>query len=336
MSTLLRVHFESLTDRAVFHITEARLAQLRAAHGEAFAGVQVSRGEDLAGIAGALADAQVLVTSEFVLSHPRFPLRDLATAAPHLRWIHVTNAGIEKLLPLDWLPPAVTLTNSRGAHAIKAREYATMTLLMLNTQLPRMAANQRQSKWEKVHTTAIAGKTLCVVGAGNLGEAFAHSARALGLRVIGVRRSGEARPEFDRMFTPDRLLEALREAEFVAACVPLTPETQGMFGEREFAAMKPDAGFVNVARGKVVDHDALRVALESGHLSGAVSDVFPVEPLPADSWIWGLPNFVMTPHVAMDDPENFLMRCMDIAAGNLVRMRKGEGLRNVVDPVRGY
>lgn len=332
----MHVHFESVTDRPTFLITDAVLDNARKDHPAAFQGLQVTRGEGLAGLPQQLKTAQALVCAEFVLSHPQFPLRDLAQAAPQLRWIHVTNAGIEKLLPLEWLPQGVTLTNSRGAHAPRVREYASMALLMLNTKLPRMLFNQRQSKWEKVHTTAITGKRLCVVGAGNLGEAFAAEGRRLGLHVVGVRRTAQPREGFDQVVGPDRMLEAIADADFVVASVPLTPQTVNLFGEREFAAMKRGASFVNVARGKVVDHLALARALESGHLAGAMVDVLPVEPLPADSPIWHLPNFVMTPHVALDDAGNYLARCLDIGMDNLARLRDGQALRNVVDRQLGY
>lgn len=332
----MQVHFESVTDKPTFLITEAVLASLRDSHGAALQGVQVTRGEGVADIAASLAQADALVAAAFVLSHPDFPLRELATVAPRLRWIHVTNAGVEKLLPLDWLPPQVTLTNSRGAHAPRVREYAAMSLLMLNTRLPRMITNQAHARWEKVHTTCIAGKTLCVVGAGHLGEAFGEEAQRLGLHVVGVRRSGEPRPGFDRMVTPDALHAALADADFVVACVPLTPATQHLFGDAEFAAMKPGASFVNVARGEVVDHGALGRALASGHLAGAMVDVLPQEPLPQDSPLWRLPSFVMTPHVALDDAGHFLARCLGIAMDNLVRLRAGRPLLNVVDRERGY
>lgn len=332
----MHLHFESVADRPTFCISAAVFAALRERHGDALAGTTSTRGEGLVGLAGHLAQADALVAAEFVLAHPAFPLRDLAAAAPRLRWIHITNAGIEKLLPLDWLPPGVTLTNSRGAHAPRVREYAAMSLLMLNSALPRMIGNQAQQRWEKVHTSAIAGKRLCVVGAGNLGEGYAQEAQRLRLQVVGVRRSGQPRPGFDRVVGPDALLEVLGEADFVVVCVPLTPQTEGMFGQREFAAMKRGAGFVNVARGKVVDHEALGRALASGHLSGAMVDVLPLEPLPPDSPIWRLPNLVMTPHVALDDAGHYLERCLAIGMDNLARLREGRPLRNVVDPQLGY
>ena len=332
----LRVHFESLTSRPVFRITEAQLADAIGRHPDIGARLDVSRGEDLEDLAPALPEIDVLVASEFVLSHPAFPLRDLARAAPRLKWMHVTNAGIEKLLPLAWLPKSMKLTNSAGAHFIKAKEFAAMALLMLNAQLPRIIGNQAQRKWEKVLTPTVAGKTLCVVGVGELGLAFVTEGKRLGLEVIGVRRSGRARAGVDRMYPTAEVGDALSQADFVVVSTPLTADTEGLIGAREFARMRPGVGFVNVARAKVVDYAALQESLRSGHVSGAILDVFHPEPLPAESDLWQTPNLVMMPHVAMDDSENFLARCLDIGFENLARHPQGRRLKNVVNPARGY
>jgi phosphoglycerate dehydrogenase-like enzyme len=334
--TKLRVHFESLNSRPVFLITDTQVKDGFQRHPGIEAGLEVSRGEDLQDLPAVLLDIDVLIASEFVLAHPEFPLRDLKRAAPRLQWMHVTNAGIEKLLPLNWLPKGVKLTNSAGAHFPKAKEFAAMTLLMLNAQLPRMVHNQRQSKWEKVLTPTVAGKTLCVVGVGQLGLAFVAEGRRLGLKVIGVRRSGRARPGVDRMYSTTEVGDAVAQADFVVVSAPLTPDTEGMIGAKEFARMRPGVGFVNVGRAKVVDYAALQENLRSGHVSGAILDVFYPEPLPAESDLWQTPNLVMMPHVAMDDTDRFLARCLDIGFENLGRHLRGKRLKNVVNPAKGY
>ncbi len=332
----LRVHFESLTARPTFHISEERLEEALERHPEIAAQLEPSRGEDLERLDEVLPETDVLIASEFVLAHPRFPLKDLARAAPRLKWMHVTNAGIEKLLPLTWLPRGVKLTNSAGAHFGKAKEFAAMALLMLNAQLPRILTNQAQRKWEKVLSPTIAGKTLCVVGVGELGLAFVAEGRRLGLRVIGVRRSGRPRAGVERMYPTTALDEALSQADFVVVSMPLTGETEGLIGRPQFAAMRPGAGFINVARAKVVDYEALKECLRSGHVGGAILDVFYPEPLPPEDDLWQTPNLVMMPHVAMDDSVNFLAHCLDIGFDNLGRHLQGRRLKNVVDPRKGY
>jgi phosphoglycerate dehydrogenase-like enzyme len=332
-----RVHFENLTAKPpVFHITAARLRAARRRHADIAGRVTITRGSDLATLPERLASLDVLVTSYDVITHPRFPRARLAQAAPRLAWIFVTSAGIEKLLPLDWLPAGVRLVNASGAHRDKAREFALMSLLMLNAQVPRMTANQRAARWESLFTPSIAGKTVCLVGTGEIGSAYAWAARRLGLRVIGVRRSARPHPGVDRMVPLARLHAALGAADFVVTSAPLTPATAGLFDAAAFAAMRPGAGFINVGRGGVVDHAALVAALRSGQVGNAVLDVYPAEPLPPDSPLWQAPNLVMVPHVAMDDADRFLDRCLDIAFENVGRHLGGRPLRNVVDPVRGY
>jgi phosphoglycerate dehydrogenase-like enzyme len=332
-----RVHFENFTDKpAVFHITRPRLQAAIRRHPEVAARAAISHGKNLDTLDKWLPEIEVLVTSYDVITHPQFPQHNLAKAAPKLRWILLTSAGIEKVLPLDWLPSAVKLINVRGAHRKKATEFAQMSLLMLNAKLPRMGSNQRAARWESLFTPSIAGKTLCLIGVGNLGGVFAEQAQRLGLKVLGVRRSGKSHPAVDRMYPLSRLREAIGKSDFVVATAPLTPDTEGLIGKREFAAMKPGTGFMNVGRGGVIDHDALRSALRSGALSGAILDVYPQEPLPPSSPLWNTPNLIMIPHVAMDDVDRFLAICLDLAFENLERYIAGKPLKNVVDPKLGY
>ncbi len=332
----VKVHFESLSARPVFRISAPVLEAALARHPEIGGRIEASRGEDLAGFPAALAEAEVLIASEFVLAHERFPRADLARAAPRLRWMHVTNAGIEKLLPLDWLPRRIKLTNSAGAHFPKAKEFAAMALLMLNAGVPRMLSNQSRRSWEKVHSPTIAGKTLCVVGVGQLGLAFVAEGRRLGMRIVGVRRSGKPRPGVDRMHATGEIGAAVAGADFVVVSAPLTPDTENLVGAEAFARMKRGAGFVNVGRARVVDYGALQAALESGQVGGAILDVFSPEPLPPESDLWAAPNVVIMPHVAMDDSEHFLERCLDIGFENLARELAQRRLKNVVNPKRGY
>jgi len=332
----VRAHFESLLSRPVFHISARELAAAKRRHPETAARVTISRGEDLAGFPRRLRNVDVLIAAEFVLSHPKFPLRDLARAAPRLRVIHVTNAGIERLLPLDWLPQSVKLTNSSGAHFAKACEFAAMSIIALNARLPEMIGNQAQRRWIKVLSGGVAGKTLCVVGVGAVGRAFAQEGKRMGMTVLGVRRSGKSAPYVDRMYPVADLKTALGKADFVAVSAPLTPETRFLIGAPEFRAMRDGAGFINVGRGRVVDTKALQAGLRSGRISGAIVDVFDPEPPPSDSDLWATPNLFMTPHVGLDDAEHFLGNCLDIGFDNLARYLAGKRLKNPVNGTTGY
>src|SRR6202035_5286426 len=144
---------------------------------------------DLEAIDQRLSSATVLVTSSGVISDPHFPRQGLADAAPQLKFIHLIDAGVEDVMPLDWLPPNVQLTNNSGVHVDKAREFLIMALLALNARLPEIVWNQRHARWDQIFTPLIRGKSLAVIGLGDLGQAAVAAGQALGMRIFGVRRS---------------------------------------------------------------------------------------------------------------------------------------------------
>lgn len=260
--------------------------------------------------------------------------RDLATRAPRLRWIQSTSAGVEKLVPL--LPPDVVLTNASGVHIHKGGEYAMTALLMLNHGVPHFVTRQRERRWDPIFMTPIAGRTVVIVGVGQIGGEVARLARRFGLRVLGVRRSGRAHRWVHRMFTTKNLRAALRQADFVVVTTPLTPETRGLIGVKELDCLPRGAGLVNLGRGAVVDYDAMSAKLWARDLSGAVLDVFHREPLPPESPLWSTPNVIVSPHCAVDDGRAYVSRCLDIFFDNLRRYLGGRSLRNVVDRELGY
>ncbi len=160
-----------------------------------------------------------------------------------------------------------------------------------------------------------------------------RGARALGMRVVGVTRSGRAVAGVQRVYPAARLTRALAEADFVAVTVPLTPETRGLIGARELGRMRPNAWLLNVARGEVVDEDALVEALATRRIGGAILDVFAREPLPADHPLWRAPNCVITPHISGPSTPEEIAPIFD---DNLARFLAGRRLRHVVDRARGY
>src|SRR5436190_4925902 len=185
---MIHIHFETRADKpSVFHMTPPLV---QAAHKRAGLGrtVRWTVGEDLADL-GWLATADGLVTGNDVITDKTFPKTTLAHAAPRLRWIHIIGAGIEPLLPLNWLPSRVTLTNNSGVHVQKTGEFATMALLALCSRLPEMVSNQQQAEWRPIFTPSIAGKTVLVIGLGDMGGAAAKAAKRLGMRVLGMRRN---------------------------------------------------------------------------------------------------------------------------------------------------
>jgi glyoxylate/hydroxypyruvate reductase len=264
-----------------------------------------------------------------------FPHRELVARAPRLGWIHQTGAGIEHLLPLDWLPEHIVLTNSRGVHAPKAGEFVACALLLLNNLIPIHVTHQRKHEGVQVFNSCIDGKTLVVIGVGNMGGAGARRAKALGLHVIGVNRSGRPHPDVDKMHPVSALRDVLPGADFVLVTAPLTPETRRLVGPEEIAALKAGAALINMGRSALVDYDALIGRLQRGELSGAVLDVFDQEPLPSDSPLWDCDNLILTPHVS-SDALDYSDRVVDVFLDNLRRYLAGESLLNRVDPRLGY
>ena len=332
---MTHLHFETRANKpSVFHMTPA-LVEAAARRAKAGHGTRWTVGEDLRDLSW-LTTAEGLITGNDIIIDPAFPQRELTKAAPNLRWIHIIGAGIEPLLPLDWLPPQVTLTNNSGVHAQKTGEFATLALLSLCYRLPQMVSNQQRANWHQIFTPSIVGKTVLIVGLGKMGGAAAKSAKGLGMTVLGMRRNPAPHRYVDEVLPLTELHAALGRADFVLVAAPLTPATARLIDGNAIAAMKDHAGLINVGRAGVVDYDALAAALKSGKLSGAMLDVFDPEPLPASSTLWHVPNLIITPHCSSDDLENYLPKTMDLAFDNLARLRAGRKLKNVVDRTTGY
>jgi phosphoglycerate dehydrogenase-like enzyme len=207
---------------------------------------------------------------------------------------------------------------------------------MLNARVPELTWCQRRREWNRIFTSTLEGKTLLIVGVGQIGGGAATHAKNFGMRVIGTRRSGAPHPDVEQMHRPEALHDLLPQADFVLVNTALTPETRFIIADKEFALMRDGAGFVNMSRGGLVDPAALDRALRSGKLSGAIIDVTYPEPPPADWPFWDTPNLVITPHVLSDDIENYVPRTLDLFFNNLRHHFAGEPLTNVVDLGRNY
>ena len=326
----IRLHIKNnRAGEEIFRTTPARLDAALARRPEAAALIEPIIDWDLDNFDRSMGTADALLAWDL-------PTADLRARAPNLKWIHVIGAGVNHLAPLDWLPAGVTLTNNSGVHREKFGDYARMAMLMLWTRMPRFASAQARRRWDPVFTGPIAGGRATIVGVGKMGGVLAAEAKRLGMTVVGVRRGGRPARNVDVMHPPNRLCAALGGADIVAVATPLTPATDRLIGAREFWAMKPGAGFLNVGRGPVVDTTALLAALESEHLSGAILDVFESEPPPRASPLWRAPNLMMTPHVSADDLDSYAPRTLDLVLENAIRLARGRRLRNRVDPKAGY
>lgn len=279
--------------------------------------------------------AESMKTAEVLLTW-NLPTENLAEVAPNLKWIHIIGAGVEHLCPMDWVPEGVTITNNKGAHADKAGEFALMAVLMLHNKMPTILSNQRKAVWESLFSTPIEGKTVGLIGVGSIGGGAAKQLSKLPVHIIGVTRHGKPHEYVNEMVAIDQLDNVLPGMDYIFVSTPSTPETDGLFNKERLQSLKPGVGIINVGRSSVMDYAALSDLLESGHISGAVIDVFDDEPLLADSSLWHAPNFIVTPHVSADDGDNYVPITLDLFFENMRRYQAGEKLMNVVRPELGY
>ena len=329
MDKLLHLHLESFRKRpALFHITAEHWQAAAKRHRALARKLKVTIGWDGDVLDEALKTADVMINS----SPPKERLR---ARAPRLKWIQTTGAGIDGLLPLDWLPQDVMLTNNTGAHGAKAEESCIMALSLLNARLPQLLARQRNHVWDPIYTTPVAGKTVVVIGFGDLGQGAGRAAKKLGAKVIAVTRSGKATRLADAACPATKIDSVLPRADFVVITTPLTPETRNLMSRQRLDLLKPEAGVINIGRSPVMDYEALREKLVKGELAGAVLDVFQPEPLPPDSPYWDTPNLIALPHVSCDDPR-YIEHLLDFWFENLKRLLAGKRLVNLVDRKLGY
>ncbi len=276
-----------------------------------------------------MADSEILLTWDL-------PTKNLSGTAPRLRWIHCIGAGVEHLLPMTWLPQQVTLTNNKGVHAAKAGEFGLMAILMLHTHIPAVAFNQRNAVYDSLYSTPIAGKTVVVLGTGTLGGSAAGKVKQLGVKVIGVNRSGNLVAGCDRVVKTAELDDVLSEADYLLIATPDTPQTRGLMSRERLDLMKPTAGIINIGRESVMDYDALCDKLDEGSLGGAILDVFDPEPIEADSRLWSTRNLLITPHISADDGDSYVQMTLGLFFRNLQLFLAGEPLQNPVRPELGY
>jgi phosphoglycerate dehydrogenase-like enzyme len=261
------------------------------------------------------------------------PPVDLYAKAERLRWLQAMGAGVDWALVPE-LPPRVVVTRAPGVFGPWMAEYVLGRCLWVTQRMEIYRRAQARRDWiQHVPPERLAGKTITIVGLGDIGRIVARAARAQGMRVIGVTRSGRRVAGVDRVYRTRELRLALAAADFVALVVPLNEHTHGMIGAAELAAIRPTAWLLNIARGAIVDETALVHALERRTIGGAILDVFTTEPLPPDHPLWTLDNAVITPHIS---GPNMPEEIAPVFNDNLARYLAGRPLRHVVDRRRGY
>ncbi len=262
---------------------------------------------------------------------------DFRSKAPYVRWVQLTHAGAERVSP-QLIADGITFTTAGGLAATPIGEFVMTYILMFSKGWPGLFRAQQGRTYARQMGRELYGRTVGIVGMGYIGGEVARLARAFGCRVIGMRRSfSERGPDeiADEAVPPSDLGYLLSESDFVVIAAPLTAETRGLIGAEQLRQMKRSAYLLNIARGAIVDEQALVAALKDGTIAGAGLDVFAREPLPAASELWDLENVLLTPHVSAGT-EIYNKRAADIFCSNLERFLGGRDLVNVVDPARGY
>jgi phosphoglycerate dehydrogenase-like enzyme len=271
--------------------------------------------------------------------------RPLFAHARRLKWVHSAAAGVGSALYPEMRDSSVVLTNSAGVHAIPIAEYVVAAVLFFFRGLDVVVAQQRERTWDKRFFVAedsalreVDGANVLVIGAGGIGTEVARRLSALGATCLGIRRRPElgAPPGFSRVAGPQALEDELPRADVIVVAAPLTGESRGILTADRLKMLQQGTILVNVARGALVDEDALAELLAAGAIRGAALDVFTEEPLASTSPLWQLRSALLSPHISPVSPGRFWPRALDVFCDNWGRYVRGEPLRNLVDKQAGY
>jgi phosphoglycerate dehydrogenase-like enzyme len=259
--------------------------------GERFPQLKIDVVDHYSKAAPFMPSADVLLTFGTMLKDEVF--RD----APKLKWVQALGTGVDGVIDQPSLRSNVAITNIRGIHGEPVSEAALMAMLALSRRLPESVRYQDKRSWTRWPPRLIDGKTVGIYGIGLISEALAPRCQALGMTVIGFTSTKRDLPGFDRMHLRSELMKVIGELDYLVLLVPYSEETRHSIDARVFAAMKPTSYLINLARGGIVDEDALIKVLESDQIAGAALDVFQEEPLPADHPLWSTKNVIITPHL---------------------------------------
>lgn len=289
---------------------------------------------DMAQLTAAAPEADVILNGMFNGDL----LRAIFPSAKKMKWVHTLSAGVEAIVFPELIASPVPFTNGRGVFRQSLGEFVIAAAFFFAKDLRRMVRSQEAGRWEQFDVDELHGSTMGIVGLGEIGRAAAERAKALGMRVIAIRR----RPDLsgsdsllDGVYPPSELHALLRESDYVVVAAPNTPSTKGMIGEAEFAVMKPTAVIINVGRGPVIVESAIIKALQERRIRGAALDVFDEEPIPAGHPFWTLDNLLLSPHCA-DHTVGWLELAVNMFVRNFEHFIKGEPLENIVDKQAGY
>jgi phosphoglycerate dehydrogenase-like enzyme len=289
--------------------------------------------QTLAELLVALKGAEALILYDAPPEQARHVVDALSASGNTVRWMHFLTAGREGFDAVG-LPAAVAVSYPHGCVAPTVAEHAMTLLLALVRRVPAMLEQQAKRNWSRqdvsAKATSVEGKVMAIVGYGQIGREIARRARAFGISTVAVSRTGKSDEWLDESFALSELDQVLDRADIVMLTIALAPETHHLFDRRRLQACKPGVVLINVARGGLVDQQALAAALVSGQVGAAGLDVVDPEPLPASDPLWGAPNLIISPHFAGGGSEVSQMRLAESAAGNLKRLINNEPLQHLV------
>ena len=248
---------------------------------------------------------------------------DLIKKARNLQWIQAMGTGVDRLMYLPSLRKEVLITSTRGIHGPQMSEMALLLMLSLSRNFPQTVRNQDQEIWERWPGEMLYQKKVGILGIGVIGREIALKCKAFGMTVFGISRREKNLDAIDYFYGPKDLLKVMSEVDYFIIAVPLTPETRMMIGSQALSSMKPTAFLINLARGAIIDEDALVHALNSKTIAGAALDVFSQEPLPKEHPFWKMRNVIITPHMG-GWVTNYAEQVLGIFEDNLQRFLRGE------------
>jgi phosphoglycerate dehydrogenase-like enzyme len=300
---------------------------------KAVPGAELAVVETLAELLAALKGAQALILYDAPPEQARLVVDALSAPANTVRWMHFLTAGREGFDAVG-LPAGVAVTYPAGAVAPTVAEHAMTLLLALMRRVPAMLQEQGKRNWSRTgvsaHARSVEGVVMAIVGYGQIGRQVALRARPFGIKTIAVSRSAKSDALVDESCALSELDQALSRADIVVLSIALTPETRHLLDRRRLAACKPGVVLINVARGALVDQEALAAALVSGQVGAAGLDAVDPEPLPANDPLWAAPNLIISPHFAGGGSIVSQMRLAESAAANLRRLINAEPLQHLV------